>query len=57
MGNGVSHAASDEEGEAGNLDSLGDLTEVTTNTVLERLMKICVSHEFSIFPTGIWAAQ
>lgn len=28
----------EEEGEAGNLDSFGDLTEVNTNVVLERLL-------------------
>lgn len=40
----MSHAASDEEGEAGNLDSFGDLTEVTTNSVLEHLLEnLCVS--------------
>lgn len=51
MGNGVSHAGGDEEGEAGNLDSFGDLTEVYSNVVLECLLEnqrlsqvLCLSH-------------
>lgn len=40
----MSHAASDEEGEAGNLVSSGDQTEVNTNVVLECLLEnLCVS--------------
>lgn len=52
MGNDVSHAATDEEGEAGNLDSFVDLTEVNTNVMLEYLLEnLCVSSSLS-FPRG-----
>lgn len=49
MGNGVSHAAN-EEGEAGTLDSFGDLTEVNTNVVLEHLLEVLTSSP--TFPQG-----